>query len=107
MVHDELMTMEGLSAVFRSHGVVHPDGDTGLTALVAGVLPGGWKDGRKAQRAELVADYLATAAGHVEKYVILDDQDLGFTSRGLVFVQTNDQVGLTDEQVTVIQQMLA
>jgi hypothetical protein len=95
------MTLDGLDWLLRSHGVkaealigiTHPD------------TPVEWneKTGRPSrfltdERGLQIARFRAFY-GHQERYVVLDDLDLGISAAGHPFVQTKSDIGLTPRDV--------
>ncbi len=91
------MTLAGLDWLLRSHGLA---ADT-LIGITHPDTPIEWDEAKgipirfvENERALQVSRWRAKSS-HVGPYVVIDDIDMGFTARGLPFVQTDGKVGLT------------
>lgn len=98
IVHRGEMNLVGLRWLFRSHGVY--DRLIGITAEDTMVRPANW-DGSSPwipcnnERGKQIRAYLEEMESPCEKYVVLDDMDLGIRLEQHPFVHINGTVGLT------------
>ena len=90
MIHGHAMTLEGFGYMLRTHGMVSMV--NGAERIIIDVT---CRDEDIEGRANQVKASLAARPGQ-DRYVILDNEDYGFTEAGLCFVQTDGKVGLTD-----------
>lgn len=92
------MTIDGLDWLFRSHGVL-ANRIVSITREDA-IDRCEW-DGTKEswplvnERGKQIADWLANHL-NVDRYVVIDDMDLGISEAGHPFVHVDGTVGLTD-----------
>jgi hypothetical protein len=85
MILQNHMSISGFRYLMQSHGVTSKINIVGITE----------SDQRYPLRAEAVLAYLQDNNLKDYPYIILDDNDFGFTNYNLPFVQTNGKSGLT------------
>lgn len=116
IVHGKQMTLKGFAYMLRTHGFIGIGNLIGVTVADETCTSCGYsakigkgkydengqpkckKCGAISLRASQVSTWLRQnheSDKRTIKYVVLDDDDLGFARAGLPFVQTNPRVGLT------------
>ncbi len=92
-IHNGYMTEPGFHFLLRSHGL------TALTEIIGVTRPSKFSEGANPDfRHNQIKDWMWDNRGLVKSFVILDDMSIkGYPDN---FVQTDESVGLTDENVT-------
>lgn len=95
LMHSGSMTIEGLDCLFRSHGL--------KAGVIVGIThmdtPTEWDEmGRPCKFVEderaLQVQRFRLSHGHTGPYVVIDNDDFGFTAAGMPFVRTMTSIGI-------------
>ncbi len=99
MVHGGAMTLSGFGYMLRTHGLSGHGADLiiGLTRKDAEISDP--SQIVEHQRAMQVLDWLGEFPGERPNYLVIDDDDDGFTHHGMPFLHTDGASGLTDADI--------
>ena len=96
LVHNGSMTLTGFENLLLSHGVNCYQKVHGVTRKDVSV--------EVCDRGEQIAEYVREH--NIEKYVVLDDLDLGISRAGHPFCRTNGRTGLVDDNYYHVMELL-
>lgn len=98
-VYNEKMSEEGLSWLFRSHGILNRMvGITRSDRMISGSLI-------KNERGQQIQDWL-NINNHIATYAVVDDLDLGIRESEHPFVQTDGAKGISPVNVVDLIKLL-
>ena len=96
MILGGAMTIEGFEYMLMTHGFIGCKTIVGYTQ----------SDEKIKTRGLQIKDWLDNSVNKAERYVVVDDIDLGISECGHPFIQTNGKVGLTQDDVDKIIEIL-